>query len=73
MCETLEDVENAFLSLYKQPKFGGGVNDQVLIQEYADGPEFAVDTVAQDGDIKIVALWKYHKLPANGAPFVYQV
>jgi hypothetical protein len=32
----------------------------------------AVDTVAMDGDIRVVALWRYHKLPMNGAPFVYQ-
>jgi hypothetical protein len=55
-----------------KPRYGGGLNDQVLIQEFADGPEFAVDTIAQDGNIKVVALWKYHKLEANGAPFVYQ-
>jgi len=42
------------------------------VQEYADGEEFAVDTVAMDGDIKVVALWRYRKFSANGAPFVYQ-
>lgn len=25
-----------------------------------------------DGEIKVVALWRYKKFPANGAPFVYQ-
>ncbi len=25
-----------------------------------------------DGEVKVVAAWKYHKIAANGAPFVYQ-
>ena len=25
-----------------------------------------------DGQIKVVALWRYKKFAANGAPFVYQ-
>lgn len=25
-----------------------------------------------NGEIKVIALWKYKKLSANGAPFVYQ-
>jgi hypothetical protein len=27
--------------LLGKPKYGGGVNEAVLIQEYADGPEYA--------------------------------
>lgn len=72
LCTTLHEVEYAFNSLFGKPKYGGGSNDAVLIQEFADGQEYAVDTVAMDGKIKVVALWKYHKLPMNGAPFVYQ-
>lgn len=72
MASSLVEAEKAFYSLIGKPKYGGGVNDAVLIQEYADGPEYAVDTVAMDGEIKVVALWRYRKLPANGAPFVYQ-
>lgn len=72
LCESFEDVEVAFNSLFGKPKYGGGANEAVLIQEYAEGPEYAVDTVAMDGDIKVVALWRYHKLAINGAPFVYQ-
>lgn len=72
VCRTEAEVQHAFESLFGKPKYGGGVNDAILMQEFAEGPEFAVDTIAQDGHIKVVALWKYHKLAANGAPFVYQ-
>jgi biotin carboxylase len=44
----------------------------MYIQEYITGQEYAVDTVTKDGHTKVVALWKYSKVPVNGAPFVYQ-
>jgi len=71
-CSSLIEAQGAFQALIGQPQYGGGVNDAVLIQEYADGTEYAVDTVARDGQIKVIAIWKYTKFSANGAPFVYQ-
>lgn len=64
-----DELRQSFDLLFNKPKFGGGVNDQVLMQEFADGQEFAVDTIAQNGEIKVVALWKYHKLPLNGGKY----
>jgi biotin carboxylase len=72
LCRGFEEARKAFKALHKKPQFGGGINEAVLVQEYVSGQEYAVDTVAMDGDIKVVALWRYKKLPANGAPFVYQ-
>jgi len=72
LCKGLDEAKNAFGSLLNKAKYGGGINECVLVQEFVDGEEYAVDTVAMDGNIKVVALWRYKKLPANGAPFVYQ-
>jgi D-alanine-D-alanine ligase-like ATP-grasp enzyme len=43
----------------------------VVVQEYLEGEEFVVDTVSRAGEHKCLALWRYDKGPANGAPFVY--
>uniref|UniRef100_A0A7S3WDU2 ATP-grasp domain-containing protein n=1 Tax=Emiliania huxleyi TaxID=2903 RepID=A0A7S3WDU2_EMIHU len=43
-----------------------------LLQEYLAGEEWVVDTASRDGEHKAVALWRYSKGPANGAPFVYR-
>ncbi|GKZ00895.1 hypothetical protein MPSEU_001041100 [Mayamaea pseudoterrestris] len=43
----------------------------VLVQEFLEGEEYAVDVVARDGEYKVAAVWKYDKRPANGAPFCY--
>ena len=42
-----------------------------LLQEYLEGDEWVVDTVSRDGTHAVVALWRYEKEAANGAPFVY--
>lgn len=73
LCRTLQEAQRSFRTLLNSSQFEGGINTAVLIQEFAEGQEYAVDTVTRDGDIKVVALWKYHKFQApNGAPFVYQ-
>ena len=53
---------------------GGAPSYSVLLQEYlqAEGSEeWVVDTVSRAGEHKVVALWRYDKGEANGAPFVY--
>ena len=42
-----------------------------LLQECLVGDEWVVDTCTADGEHKAVALWRYQKGAANGAPFVY--
>ena len=71
-CNNLDEVRNAFQNLYMKPKYGGGINEAVVVQECLHGVEYAVDTVSRDGEIKVVALWKYKKYNLNNAPFVYQ-
>ena len=43
----------------------------VLLQEQLEGVEWVVDTVSRAGEHKVVALYRYDKGAANGAPFVY--
>jgi len=45
--------------------------DKVVIQQFIEGEEWVVDTVSRDGEHKALALWRYDKGAANGAPFVY--
>lgn len=74
LCTTLAQAKACFQSLLGAPKYGavGERQEAVLVQEFAEGEEYAVDTVTCDGETKVVALWRYSKFPANGAPFVYQ-
>lgn len=48
----------------------GGAGLGVVAQEYLRGDEWVVDTVSRGGQHKAVAVWRYSKGAANGAPFV---
>ena len=43
----------------------------MLLQEYLVGEEWIVDTMSRDGEHVVVAIWRYDKGEANGAPFCY--
>lgn len=74
LCQDLMDVERAFVKIHGSTIFGSPAQEQheaVLVQEFAAGTEYAIDTVSKGGEHKIAALWQYDKRPANGASFVY--
>jgi hypothetical protein len=71
VCGTVEEARAAFEAILNAPTYGGGVNEAVLVQEFLAGQEWAVDTVSRDGEGKVVAVWRYDKRAANGAPCVY--
>ncbi len=52
LCEGLGQAHAAFHALLKRPRYGGGLNEAVLIQEYAEGQEYAVDTVVSSSTSK---------------------
>lgn len=48
LCSSVNEAEVAFHAILGKPQYGGGINKAVLIQEYIEGPEYAVDTVVSD-------------------------
>lgn len=52
-CHSMAEAHQAFRKLFKSPTYGGGINEAVLVQEFVCGTEYAVDTVACNGDIKV--------------------
>ena len=74
LCSNLTTLRKAFSKIINSSVFGSPTaakHDQVLVQEFAQGVEYAVDVVCRDGDRKVAALWRYDKRAVNGAPFVY--
>ena len=86
LCHTHAEVERAFRAITNTTVFGSTrardeanetsssspqMHDSVLVQEYLQGTEYALDIVSRQGQHKIAAIWKYDKRPANGAPFCY--
>ena len=74
LCSNLSSLRKAFAKIMHSPVFGSPTaakHEQVLVQEFATGVEYAIDVVCRDGERKAAALWKYDKRAVNGAPFVY--
>ena len=74
LCSTLPALRKAFHKILYSPVFGSpkeAKHEQVLVQEFAAGIEYAVDVVCRNGERKVAALWRYDKRAVNDAPFVY--
>ena len=74
LCSDMPSVRAAFNKIYHSPVFGSSTSskhEEVLLQEFATGTEYAIDVVCKDGVGKVAALWKYDKRAVNDAPFVY--
>ena len=71
ICNSKQDVRDAFLKLDGTRNVLGLTTYEVLVQEYLVGDEYVVDTVSRDGVHKCVAIWKYDKRVFNGSPVVY--
>lgn len=74
LCRSPEEARSAFDAVHGGAVFGSPSGErvaEVLVQEFAVGTEYAVDVVSRAGQHKAMAVWRYDKRPANGAPFVY--
>jgi hypothetical protein len=65
LCEDIESVRSAYDIIVGSTMLGSPKkkHDSVLVQEYAIGQEYAIDTVSKNGQLKIAAVWKYDKRP----------
>jgi len=63
---SMEMASTVFAGLSGSKEKFGGVNSLVLIQEYLQGREYAVDSVSRDGVHKVVTVWFEDFRPANG-------
>ena len=63
LCDNLESVHEAYDTIKGSTVLGSPTkkHESVLVQEYAVGQEYAIDTVSKNGKLKIAAVWKYDK------------
>jgi hypothetical protein len=73
LCRDFASVDEAFSKIHGSTVFGSPSekHEEVLVQEFASGQEYAIDIISKNGEHKVAAVWKYDKRPANGASFVY--
>eukprot|EP00978_Attheya_sp_CCMP212_P017419 scaffold46374_cov31-Attheya_sp.AAC.2 len=76
LCNDPSSVRSAINEILSTPMFGTyeESHDAVLMQEYVDGTEFAVDTASKDGTHKVAAMWVYDRISTaedDSNPFAY--
>jgi ATP-grasp domain len=72
LCSDIEQVKQSYDAITSTGIFGSlnQTNHQsVLVQEYINGIEYAIDVVSKNGTHKIAAIWKYDKRPNNSAKY----
>ena len=68
--ETLEEIEDAYSIAASAFHPGAAVSGVVLVEEFLSGPEVSVESIATNGDVKIVAITQKQ---VGFAPFFEEV
>lgn len=71
LCTTFEEAKEHFHFLLTVESVNGGMNTEVLCQEFLKGKEYVIDCVSSNGEHKVAMVWVYDKRPTNGSEFVY--
>lgn len=66
ICNTKHEVEEAFFKILGQKNALGGVNQQVLVQEFIQGTEYIVNTFSVGGQHFVSDLWECDKAQQQG-------
>ncbi len=62
ICHNEKDVEQAFYRIHNSKNLFGDLNEEVLVQNFLDGQEYAVNMVSFDGKHYISEIWRTNKV-----------
>ncbi len=68
-CCNPTEVREAVSGILGRSNVLGEINERVVVQEYLDGTEYAIDMVCSPTERVITAFWRYHR-PAGSDRFV---
>lgn len=73
-CFNSQDVEKAFNEVVgKKDLYNNITDDRLLVQEFLEGPEYAVNIVGRDGKYVVTDIWQYTKIYIPGHGDIYDV
>ena len=70
-CRNEEEVAQKCSALLERTDLFGTVNSQVLLQEFARGTEYIVNTVSSGGRHAVTDVWRYDKIPVGSKGVAY--
>lgn len=71
ICHTEAEVKAAFEKIIGKQNKMGQLNDAVLVQEYLEGVEYAINTVSSEEKHVVSDIWRYDRHIIGGAATVY--
>lgn len=77
LCTNVQSVRNAASDILSSTVFGTheNIHKTVLLQEFVDGTEYAVDVVSREGEHKVSSIWVYDRVSTaddgESNPFAY--
>ena len=71
ICESRDEIIEAFKVLSHKTNEYGDENEEFLIQERIKGEEYIVNTVSSEGMHRVTTVWKYHKIRTNDGAILY--
>ncbi len=60
-CRSVAEVRRSAEAILSDTNVLGARNQSVVVQEFLDGSEYAVDIVSFEGQKKTTAIWQYHR------------
>jgi L-amino acid ligase len=72
LCNSANQAADFFHQIYNSKNLFGVVNTSVLVQEYIDGVEYAIDCVSFDGRHICIDCFQYQKGVHNNRDFIYE-
>ena len=60
-CNSDDEVRRSAEAILSGANVLGDRNQAVVVQEYLDGVEYAIDVVSYQGQKKLTAIWQYHR------------
>lgn len=72
LCRTFDELRKNCQTILEKKNIFGKDNKQVLIQEYIEGTEYAIDTVSLEGKHNTTNVFVYEKIKVEGSRFAYR-
>lgn len=70
-CDTEEDALEKFREILHAYNVFGSTNQAVLVQQFARGTEYIVNTVSRHGEHVLTDMWRYSKIPIGNLGNAY--
>ena len=61
LCRTLDECIEAYRSVSGSADWTGGNDNEPIIQDFIEGPEYIVNTLSRNGTHRVTDMWAYHK------------